>query len=535
MRSGELSLTNGSSRSQPGRRQLWPRGRRFWLLLGALLIALASVIKVTVIAPRVAVRWAEEVDASQRLARERRYDLRNGQAGDGPEWRYELHDWSRGNIDALVHDPAVADTSYIDRGTLTVDQPDVQITVRPLPFQLDLGLEFRDLWQLFQLQSLCLLLGGGALLLSARITAERRRRHMTIATLLLVAAAAYAFPIEPSFLRMGDANTYTASQAAFEEYAGLRHVRYEAHLSHAILGRLYGLFGRTAEAPDQSLNLLMRGATAWFIACALGIGFVERWSPLVVRYLGLSLLAPSALLYFGYRELGHLSLNVAAYPLIARGLQQGSARLEAGSALFGLGAALHGFGLVSLAGSWIAAFASRGRLAERFQLALRIAAWGTAAYVGWIAVYVVVLKLPVVAGHANAIPWRPWLVDHFSVADDRVNVAILSATGARDLLFSAWVVGAPLLAVAAAMWRQYRDELRVASCYAVPSTILLICFWPIQGIGVEMDLLVAAFPALYALAWVCAHDPRRTRVAAALLVSSHVAFWLIVLDGRFVN
>lgn len=75
----------------------------------------------------------------------------------------------------------------------------------------------------------------------------------------------------------------------------------------------------------------------------------------------------------------------------------------------------------------------------------------------------------------------------------------------------------------------------MALCYSVPSTIFVICFWPIQGLGPEMDLVVAAFPALYALAWVCAHDPRRTMIAAALLISAHVAFWRIVLDARFVN
>jgi hypothetical protein len=45
----------------------------------------------------------------------------------------------------------------------------------------------------------------------------------------------------------------------------------------------------------------------------------------------------------------------------------------------------------------------------------------------------------------------------------------------------------------------------------------------------------AAFPALYALLWVCAQDPGRTAVAAAVLASGHIAFWYIVLDPRFVN
>jgi hypothetical protein len=116
-----------------------------------------------------------------------------------------------------------------------------------------------------------------------------------------------------------------------------------------------------------------------------------------------------------------------------------------------------------------------------------------------------------------------------------VNPAILSATGARDILMTAWVVGAPLLVVAALLWRKYRDETRTAFWYSLPSVAFVILFWPIQGLHEEMDLLVAAFPALYALCWVCAQDARRTKIAAAVLVSAHLAFWRIVLDGSFLS
>jgi len=50
-----------------------------------------------------------------------------------------------------------------------------------------------------------------------------------------------------------------------------------------------------------------------------------------------------------------------------------------------------------------------------------------------------------------------------------------------------------------------------------------------------MDVVFAVFPATYALSWVCAHDPKRTTIAAALLVSAHYAFWRICLDPRFTN
>jgi hypothetical protein len=525
MRSGGLSLTIASS-PEAGRRR-----RRFWLALGAVLVAaLAALVEITTTGPRVAVRWSTDVDESHRLALEQRYELRNGRRDNGPEWRYELGDWSRENIAALVRDPAVADTGYIDRVASSAERPDVRIGIRSLPFPFG-----PDVRQLLQPQSLLLLLAGGSLLAFARIERAHIRRLASVAMLLIAGVMLYACPIAPALVEMGDADTYTSSREAFEAYAGVSQIRFEAHLSHAILGRIYALVGLAADSPGRALSLLMRGATAWFVLCALAIGFVERWSPIVVRYLGLALLAPSALLYFGYRELGYLSLNVAAFPLLARGLRSGGARLESGTALFGLGAALHGFGLLSLAGSWIAAFGIRARLADRVRLALRVTAWGTAAYLGWIAVYVIVMKLPVIAGHADSVPWRPWLVDQVVMQENRVNVAILSVVGARDLLFTGWVVGAPLLAVAASLWRQHQHEVRVALLYAVPSTMFTILFWPIQGIGVEMDLVVAAFPAVYALAWVAAHDPRRTLIAAALLASGHIAFWRIVLDPRFVN
>ena len=500
--------------------------------MGAVVLAVAALVDVTLTGPRVAVRWAASVSDSNRAELERRYSLRDGRRDGGPEWRYQLGDRSRENIGALVRDPAVADTGYIDRAQLTAAEPEVTFGIRPLPFPLSTDAEFRDLGQLFQIQSLCLLLAGGGLLWMARRNDARLRRRLAVATILAVGVTAYALPLPPA-VHMGDADTYTSDRDSFESYAGVRAIRFEAHLSHAILGRLDAALGRTDDSPNRALNLLMRMATAWFVVSALAIGFLERWSPHAVRYLGLTLLAPAALLYFGYRELGHLSLNLAAFPLLIRGLGSGPPRLEAASVLSGLGAALHGFGLLSLTGSGLAALAMKARWTERVRALLRVFAWGTAAYVGWIALYVMVLDLPVTQGHTEVIPWRPWLADQ--PAGDRVNVAILSKTGARDLFFTAWVVGAPLLAVAASLWRTHREEVRLAFAYAVPSLVFSIAFWPIQGLGVEMDLIVAAFPAFYALAWVCAHDPRRAAIAAALLVSAHLAFWRIVLDGRFVN
>jgi hypothetical protein len=502
------------------------RGRRLWIALGALLVAVIVLPDVTITDPRVHVRWRGEIVPAHRAALEQRYGLGGGEPVQDTTWRYELRDASPENVRALIGDPAVADTGYIDRPTLAVPEREVRFTMARARFLFG-----PEPSRLFQPQSLILFAAGAFVLWAAGVPDLRRRRGLAIAALLVTGGAALAVPLRQP-IAMGDSDTYTRSRASFEEYSGVDHVRFEAHLSHAILGRLDGWFGRTEGSPSRAMEALMRVGTGWFVLGALAVGFVERWSPTVVRYLGLAVLAPSMLLYFGYRELGHLSLSVAAFPLLVRGLRAGTRHLEAGSTLFGLGAALHGFGVLSLAGAGLAALATRARLSDRIRLALRIGVPGVAAYLAWVALYVIVLKLPVVPGHAAEVPLRPWLADEIT---DRVNAAILSATGGRDLFFTAWVVGAPLLLIAASLWRQHRDEVRWAMAYLVPSLVFTIMFWPIQGLAVEMDLVFAAFPALYALAWVCAHDARSTMAAAAVLVTSHVAFWRIVLDSAFVT
>lgn len=506
-----------------------------WLALGGVLIAIVVLVDVRTIGPEVTVRWREGITTAEREALERRHGLQNGEPVEDTAtgWEYELRDRSRENITALVRDPAVDDTANIDREAMTAPQGDVRVTLRALPFPFSTDNRFENAWNLFQAQSLCLLLAGGLMLLAAGGKEERRRRNVAVATLLVIGVMAYACPISPTLVTMGDANEIAQKRTSFLNYAGVDHIRFEAHLSYAIEGQFYRLFDQTDEARAGSQLALARVGTAWFVLSALGIGVLERWSPMILRYLGLALLAPSALLYFGWREFGYLSLNLAAFPLLARGLRDGGKCLEGGSLLVGLGAAFHGWGLVSLAGAWTAALVAPGGLPHRVGRILRITAWATAAYTGWIAVYVIILKLPVTVGHVEAIPWRPWFVA--KVFDDRVIAPIVSAIGGRDLLMTAWVVGAPLLIVGATLWRRHGDEVRTAMGYALPSVMMTIFVWHSQGLNEDMDVVFAVFPALYASTWICAHDPKRTRVAAALLVSAHLAFWRIVLDSRFVN
>ena len=572
-----------------------PTVRRL-MVTGLFLWAVAAVTYGTLrltFGPRPAyihVRWAPPVDDTTRQRLEQRYGLSQREFKEGSTWGYTLLDFSRDNLRALVGDAAVADTHYIHRTAFRVGyfSPRRPYTTPYawIPIALELlsgaflfagalgiGLAcleraapsavrgpvlalrsaFLDprtrptwLWvagsglliahltivDLLRVQSLELFLAGAAVLWGARATTERGRRTVTVAALLLVGVMTLVSPMDSSTVGMGDANEHAESRSNWDNHFGGR-VRFEKHLSHVMVYQFYLQFDQTDEARRDALIALARCGTAWFLLSAFAIGFLERWSPVVLRYLGLALLAPATLLQFGWQEFGYLALNVAAFPLLLHGLRDGGTRLEGGSTLAGLGAALHGFGLLSLAGAWIAALGTPARLRDRVGRALRIAAWGTTAYLGWIAVYVIVLNYPIDPGPAGAIPWRHWLVRE--VHDNPPSVALLSAAAGRDLLMTLWVVGAPLLVVAASLWRQRTNEVRTVLLYSIPSIFFEVFRWPVQGLGRGMDLVVAAFPALYALAWVCAQDPKRTRIAAALLVSAHVAFWRIVLDAQFVN
>lgn len=501
---------------------------RRWSTTSALVVLVAAaLVDVDVIEPRVSVRWAAGVDENERLALERRFGLESAQWREGTTWRYVLGDRSRENIATLVAHPGVEDTHDIDRSNLTIPGREVRVSIRgwsAVARAADVGL--------FRVQTLVLLSCGGLLLWSASLRNDRVRRRAAVAVLLATAAMAFTTPLDQG-IKMGDADTYTTSRRLFEDYAAVRQIRAEAHLSWVILAQLDAWYGADDESPARAMRVLTWGATTLFFVAAIGVGWLERWSPVALRYLGLGLLAPAALLYFGYRELGYLSLNVAAFPLLARALRSGSRMLEASGVLSGIGAALHGFGLLALAGSGLATLGQRAAPVDRIRRAIRLGAWGLLAYAGWFALYTLVLDMPIAPGHADSIPLRPWLTDAFQ--EGRVNVAILSAAGARDVLFSAWVAGVPLIGVAAALRRRHPDEVRAAFLYAVPSIVFLVVFWPVQGLGVEMDLVLAAFPAVYALAWVCAHEAKAAIIASAFLGSAHLAFWRIVLEGDFVN
>jgi hypothetical protein len=283
------------------------------------------------------------------------------------------------------------------------------------------------------------------------------------------------------------------------------------------------------------MRALARAGAVWFALSAALVGVVEGWSPAALRYLALVVFAPATLLYFGWLEFAYLSLSAASFPLLARGLRDNSQRIEAGSAFSGVGAALHGVGLVALAGAGMAALAAPGRLVERITRALRVAVWGSTFHLAWITLYILALGLSVepASQPEQRAPdmSRPIFVSE--VREHRVSAALASATGIRDVSMEAVIVGLPLAAIAMFLARRHPQYARAAFWYMVPSLMFLILRWPYTGIGPGMDLVVAGFPAFYALAWVCAQESRASTAAATLLGVAHFAFWWAVLDQRF--
>ena len=114
-------------------------------------------------------------------------------------WRYELGDSSLDAVRGLGHDPAIADTNYIDRSTYAVDDATVTVATRlpwileQLPFPFSTDNRFESVRFLFHVQSLCLIAAGcvaaafPAFFAGAWLCA-RERRHTAIAAAILISA-----------------------------------------------------------------------------------------------------------------------------------------------------------------------------------------------------------------------------------------------------------------------------------------------------------------------------------------------------------
>ena len=76
--------------------------RRLAGALAAVVLLLVAFVDVSIIEPRIHVRWRDDVAEAQRLELERRYRLVRGEPLPGTTWRYELDDRSSENVRSLI-------------------------------------------------------------------------------------------------------------------------------------------------------------------------------------------------------------------------------------------------------------------------------------------------------------------------------------------------------------------------------------------------------------------------------------------------
>ncbi len=517
-------------------------------------------------APRITVRWEANLPEAERLRLEGQLSLEDGKFHGGRTWTYSLEDPTRERVRRLVENGSVEDTHSVRRRLDETDSPAVaavkSLVISLLSTLFIVSMRFlvtRYDWvrgraagpplvlfaqvgfaaiaaaliaDLPLAQSVSCLTLGVALLFTARVASPRFRAWLTLGFLAALTVAIIAVPITVP-IEMGDFATFTQSRDVFEQYTGSE-IRFSSHLSFLLLRIIDRALGAGEHSPGQAFLVLSWLAGIGFAISAAALAALNRWSPRAIRYVALSVSAPATLMFFGYRELGYLSLSVVAFPLVARGLQKTesdlSPALMVGAGLFGLGAALHGVGLIGIAGMVLAILVSDQSWRRKLKLASVALSLSLTAYLGWVLYYMIVLQEGVIPFHSGDAIWRPLFTAGWAL--QRNVLPLLSYEGIRAVFLSGWVAGLPVLFVVVRGWRRAQTETRLALAFTLPSLLFFVFFWPDQGIGLEMDFLVAAFPAIYALLWLCSLSGKETAMASCMLAAGHWVFWSVVLDPR---
>ncbi len=350
--------------------------------------------------------------------------------------------------------------------------------------------------------------------------------------------SALVLPLPIGSFTMGDGSNIVEDRDSLEELVRARgEIRFSAHLAYHLLDRIDVALGSTETSPTEAYRALAWLAGALFAVSLICLAATEQWSPRTVRYMALSLLAPATLVFFGYLDVGYLALSAAAFPFVARDLHKGgelTVGLLVGAILYGLGAALHEVGYLGVAALCAAVLAADGTIGRRLLLATALGAIAVGASLIWLWYYLAVLGLDVIPHHAiGGAIWRGlWEARE---AESRIVHPVLSTIAARDLLLRGLIAGVFLVPLVLGISKQWSRESRLALAFTAPCLIFFVFLWPVQGIGIEMDMVVAAFPAVYPLLWICSHSVRATLAGAALLAVGHWTFWRVVLDERFVN
>ena len=380
---------------------------------------------------------------------------------------------------------------------------------------------------------------GTLLLVAAGVKSTRWRIAAATSALAAFLVVALVAPIPSDRFVMGDGSSIVQDRNNFDDIVarGARSVRFSAHLAYRLLGRFDAALGSTADSPVEAYRMLSWLAGVLFAVTLWCLAATDQWSSRSVRYIALSLMAPATLMYFGYLEVGYLSLSAAAFPFISRDLMKGddlTAGLLVGAILFGLGAAMHGIGYLGIAALFTAVIAADIPIRRRFVLATALSGIAVAAALIWVWYYLAVLGLEVIPGHAaGGFILRPLWQAH--EAETRIVYPLFSIITARDVFFSGLIAGLPLVLVTLFVRRQSVREARLALAFSIPCAAAFLLFWPPQGIAIEMDMIVALFPAVFALLWISSTSVGASIASAVLLAIGHAAFWWVVLHDQFVN
>jgi hypothetical protein len=382
-----------------------------------------------------------------------------------------------------------------------------------------------------RIQSIIVLALG---VLTVRTTASQRRRRRRVVVIAVLAAALAAFltvPLPPLRFEgsgyMADAADNINDRAKFERRFPIAvgpTTGFHSYLGDLVMTRLERAFAGSSNSTARAYATLSRLAGALFLIELFVVAAVHRYSRRVCRYVALAVASPLSLLYFGFYELGYLSMSAAVVPLLAIG-RGSDTRITASTLTAGLfqgfHTALHGFGLLGLGGGALALAAEDAPIARRVVRTLAFAAAGVAMYLGWVFIYVVGMGISIVVENTvQGFGFRRLFED--VIIDKRIAYPVFSAAGLTEIGLISMIAGVPLLLLA---WiRSPRSALVMSAAYALPGLIFLITWWP-PGAPVDLDLLMAAFPGFFAACWLLASSHRRAVSALGLMVALHTLFW----------
>jgi hypothetical protein len=353
---------------------------------------------------------------------------------------------------------------------------------------------------------------------------------------LTVAAVAFVIvPLPRQFegegLMPGGADT-ASSREAFETRFRVSYgdVNFHSHLGDVAMTTLDSVFGRSETSPASAYDALSRLAGLLFLIELAIVAAWHRWSRRSCRYVALAMATPVCLLFFGYWDLGYLSIAVGVFPLLALAgsrmrVRSDVATLVAGF-LQGLHTALHGFGLLGMAGGALAALAWRGDPVGRVVRAVTFTAAAVSFYLGWIFFYVTFGRLSLI--YERQIGYRP-LVESM-VFDHRLAHPLFSQFGLGEFGLFGALAGVPLLALA--MLSSRRKALAPAILFALPGLVFLVRWWPISA-PFNLDLLLSVFPGVFAAIWMLASTRRKAVLGLLVIILLHVLVWTTVGNGVF--